>query len=49
MGSPLSLVIVNFYMEDLEGKAIEKVTQKPPCWYRNLDDTFVIWPHGKKN
>ena len=48
MGSPLSPVIANFYMEDFERKAIEKATHKPACWYRYVDDTFVIWPHGKE-
>ena len=48
MGSPLSPVIANFYMEDFEMKAIEKATHKPACWYRYVEDTFVIWPHGKE-
>jgi hypothetical protein len=42
MGSPLSLVIANFYTEDFETKAIDKATLKPACWYRYVDDTFVI-------
>ena len=33
MGSPLSPVIANFYMEDFEMKAIKKATHKPACWY----------------
>ena len=49
MGSPLSPVIANFYMEDFETKAIEKATHKPACWYRYVDDTFVIWPRGQEN
>ena len=49
MGSPLSPVITNFYMEDFEMKAIKKATYKPACWYRYVDDNFVIWPHGKEN
>ena len=48
MGSPLSLVIANFYMEESEKNTIEKATQKTACWYRYVDDTFVIWPHGQK-
>jgi hypothetical protein len=48
MGSPLSPVIANFYMEDFERKAIEQATHKPTCWYRYVDDTFVIWTHGKE-
>jgi hypothetical protein len=46
MGSPLSLVIANFYMEDFEEMACDRSPQKPLCWFRYVDDTFVIWPHG---
>jgi len=45
MGSPLSPMIANFYIEDLERRAIEQAPFKPTCWYRYVDDTFVIWPH----
>ena len=48
MGSPLSPVIANFFMEDFEKKAIEQATYKPVCWFRYVDDTFVIWPHGQE-
>jgi hypothetical protein len=48
MGSPLSPVIAKFYMEDFEKTAMEKATQKPACWYRYVDDTFVMWPHGQE-
>jgi hypothetical protein len=49
MGSPLSPVIANFYMEDFEKKAREKATHKPAYRYRYVNDTFVIWPHGQEN
>jgi hypothetical protein len=48
MGSPLSPVIANFFIEDFEQKATEQATHKPVCWFRYVDDTFVIWPHGKE-
>ena len=48
MGSPLSPVIANFFMEDFEKKALEQATHKPVCWYRYVDDTFAIWPHGRE-
>jgi retron-type reverse transcriptase len=48
MDSPLSPVISNFYMENFEIEAIETATHKPACRYRYVDDTFVIWPHGKE-
>jgi hypothetical protein len=48
MDSPLSLVIANFFMENFEKKAIEQATHKPVCWFRYVDDTFIIWPHGQE-
>jgi len=48
MGSPLSPVIANFFMEDFEKKTIEQATHKPVYWFRYVDDTFVIWPHGQE-
>jgi len=47
MGSLLSPVIANFFMEDFEKKAIEQATHKPICWFRYVDDTFIIWHHGQ--
>jgi retron-type reverse transcriptase len=46
-GSPLQPVIANFFIEDFEKKTIEQATHKPICWFRYVDDTFVIWPHGQ--
>jgi hypothetical protein len=48
MGSPISLVIANFFMEDFQKKATEQATHKPVCWFRYVDDTSVICPHGKE-
>jgi hypothetical protein len=46
MGSPLSPVIADFYMEDFEQRALDLAPHKPFCWFRYVDDTFVIWPQG---
>jgi hypothetical protein len=46
MGSPLYPVIANYFMEYFEEMALEAATHKPLCWFRYVDDTFVIWPHG---
>jgi hypothetical protein len=46
MGSPLSPVIANFYMEVFEEMALNQAPHKPLCWFRYVDDTFVIWPHS---
>jgi hypothetical protein len=46
MGSPLSPIIANLFMEDLENNALNSSPFKPKYWNRFVDDTFVIWPHG---
>jgi hypothetical protein len=33
-------------MEHFEEMALEEATHKPLCWFRYVDDTFVIWLHG---
>ena len=47
MGSPLSPVIANIFMEQFETRALEKTPLKPRCWKRFVDDTFVVQPHPK--
>jgi hypothetical protein len=35
-------------MEDFEKRAIEQATHNPVCWFRYVDDIFIIWPHGQE-
>ena len=35
-------------MEYFENLAINSTTKKPTIWLRYVDDTFVIWRHGKE-
>ena len=45
MGSPLSPVVANLYMEAFEGV----ITLTPKLWLRYVDDTFVIWSHSSSS
>lgn len=45
MGSPLSPVVSNIFMEDFEQQHIKNYTNKPTIWWRYVDDVFAIWPH----
>ena len=42
MGSPISPIVANLYMEDFEMTAINTSPQLPLMWKRFVDDTFVI-------
>ena len=43
MGSPVSVVVDNLVMEDVEERAIDSFGQPPRIWKRFVDDTFVIF------
>ena len=42
MGSPVSPIVANLYMENLEQKALSTAPTTPRFWCRYVDDTFVI-------
>jgi hypothetical protein len=48
MGSPLSPIVANLYMEKFEKNSLETYPLKPSRWKRYVDDTNVKWPHGKE-
>ena len=49
MGSPLSPVMANFFMEEFEKKALATSTLKPGFWLRYVDDTLNSWAHDLEN
>ena len=42
IGSPVSPIVANLYMEYLEQKALSTAPHAPRFWHRSVDDTFVI-------
>ena len=42
MGSPISPIVANLYMEDLETKATQSAQNPPSFWRRFVDDTLII-------
>ena len=49
MGSPLSPVMANLFMEEFEKKALAAATLKHGFWFRYVDDTLSSWSHGLDN
>jgi len=47
MGSSLSIVMANIFMEYFEAKALNPWHLKPKFWFRFSNDTFVIWKHRR--
>jgi hypothetical protein len=49
MGSPLSPVVANLYMECLEKTWNRLFPLKPKEWKIYVDDTHFVWPHGRNS
>ena len=48
VGSPVSLILANPYMEYFEGKALQSASHPPRYWFRFVDDTWVIQQKAHK-
>ena len=48
MGSPLSPVLANIFMEHFEQNALASSALVPKLWKRHVDDIFAVWSHGKE-
>ncbi len=48
MGSPVSAVVANLYMEFFEEEALNSVPVKSVLWKRYVDDTFCIVKKGSE-
>jgi len=46
VGSPVSVVIANLYMESFKKQAIATSSYKPRIWKRYVDDTFTVLDRG---
>ena len=42
MGSPVSVVVANLFMEELEQRALESFAHPVKVWRCYVDDTFVV-------
>jgi len=49
MGSPLSPIVSNLFMDYFEENALSSLPLKSKLRVRFFDDTFVIWPHGRES
>jgi len=46
MGSPLSPIIADIIMEDIESQALKALNCRLPIYYRYVDDIMLAVPHN---
>ena len=45
MGKKFALNYANIFMVKWESQALDKCPKKPQCYFRYLDDIFLVWPN----
>jgi hypothetical protein len=48
MGKKFAPNYANLFLAKWEQEALEKCPKKPSCYFRFLDDIFIIWPHSQE-
>lgn len=49
MGKKFAPNYANIFMAKWEKEALDKCPKSPQCYFRYLDDIFIIWPHSKED
>ena len=49
MGSPISPIVANLFMEDLKTKTLATAPTPPTLWKRFMEDTFIIIQQSQKD
>ena len=47
MGKKFAPNYANIFLAHWEQEALEKCEKMPSCYFRYLDDIFLVWPHSK--
>jgi len=47
MGKKFAPNYANLFLAKWEKEALQKCPKKPSCYFRFLDDIFIIWPHSR--
>ncbi|XP_054272548.1 uncharacterized protein LOC128992830 [Macrosteles quadrilineatus] len=49
MGTRMAPSYANLYMGNYEEKFLSSREHLPICWFRYIDDIFIIWTHGEES
>ena len=48
MGSPLSPIVAEIFMDEVETRILEKSTRKSKNWLSYVADILIVWERGKE-